>query len=358
MQTIKKEYPICPLCGSELDYTFVEKTGVMWYPKCKNEECETNKKTSEYMKYIFGDECYNDFYKNKRKGNRLCPEYWLTKGFSDEEAKNKISELQSNSSKQVKHRRSVKKGEMPDEFFRGRSWRCKEYWLKNGYDYNEAEEEISKRQSTIASKNKHSYFTPQNKEYWTNKGYEESEALKMVSEIQSTFSLEKCVEKYGYLNGEKIWRERQEKWQETLHKNGNFHVGFSLVSQELFDNILKNYPQDKKDYVFYGSKNREYSLWCDAKKHAYVYDFTDLDKRKIIEFNGDIYHANPEIYEENDHPNPFKKNVTSKEIWAIDEYKKELAQKNGFDVLFIWEKDYRINPDKCLDECLRFLSYE
>ena len=56
----------------------------------------------------------------------------------------------------------------------------------------------------------------------------------------------------------------------------------------------------------------------------YLYDFKW--KNKIIEFNGDLYHANPNKYIESDTPlskikSIKNKNITAKEIWDFDSVK-------------------------------------
>lgn len=53
-------------------------------------------------------------------------------------------------------------------------------------------------------------------DYWINKGYDEDEAKKKLSDRQQTFTLEKCIKRHGEEKGYKIWKERQEKWQNTL----------------------------------------------------------------------------------------------------------------------------------------------
>jgi hypothetical protein len=49
--------------------------------------------------------------------------------------------------------------------------------------------------------------------YYTSRGATEQEAKKLLSKRQSTFSKEKCIEKYGEVEGIKIWKERQDKWR-------------------------------------------------------------------------------------------------------------------------------------------------
>jgi len=42
-------------------------------------------------------------------------------------------------------------------------------------------------------------------------------AKELLSDRQSTFSLKKCIEKHGDVNGFVVWKNRQEKWQESVN---------------------------------------------------------------------------------------------------------------------------------------------
>lgn len=133
---------------------------------------------------------------------------------------------------------------------------------------------------------------------------------------------------------------------------GNLHVGYSKISQDLFNDILSLYQKTEHDYIFFASKNKEFSIKEDK---LLIYDFCDLKNRKIIEFNGDIFHGNPKLFKESDTPNPFKKNKTAKDLWSFDEEKKNIAIKNGFSIIIIWELDYRKNKGAVIDKCKEFL---
>jgi hypothetical protein len=195
-------------------------------------------------------------------------------------------------------------------------------------------------------------------EYYLNKGYNEETAKEMLSERQKTFSKNICIKKYGEEEGIKIFNQRQEKWIKTLIENGNLKGGYSLISQELFEFITQYYPNDEIDNLYFAKsiKNSEYFLY--SKEEGYrIYDFVDLKNRKIIEFNGDVYHGNPEIFKEDDIPNPFKnRNKTAKEMWEYDEEKIKFANNKGFEVLTIWEKEYKKNKEETLNKCLDFLG--
>jgi hypothetical protein len=193
-----------------------------------------------------------------------------------------------------------------------------------------------------------------NLQYWVNKGYTLDEAKIKRSERQSTFSKEICIEKYGEEEGLKRFTKRQNKWQKSLYRNGNLKSGYSKISQELFFDILKEYTPLENNKINFALHNGEYTLSND--KLFFRFDFTDLNNNKIIEYNGDDYHGNPKKYLAEDRPNPFRKNLTSKEIWNKDKNKITLANENGFEVLTIWDSEYKKDKINVLNKCLEFLG--
>ena len=86
-----------------------------------------------------------------------------------------------------------------------------------------------------------------------------------------------------------------------------------------------------------------------------MYDFVIFSLKLCIEFNGDIWHANPKIYKEDDCPNFHDKEKTAKEIWNQDKIKFNIIRKRGFRILEIWDSEYKENPDKIIKECLDFI---
>jgi len=84
---------------------------------------------------------------------------------------------------------------------------------------------LSDKEKTELIKQVHNKISTSNKEngnndctmvYYTNQGYSEDEAKKLLSERQSTFSLKKCIEKFGEVDGIDVFNDRQQKWQDTL----------------------------------------------------------------------------------------------------------------------------------------------
>jgi hypothetical protein len=151
-----------------------------------------------------------------------------------------------------------------------------------------------------------------NIEYYLNKGYSQEESEKMLSDRQKTFTLEKCVEKYGEERGIQIFNERQIKWQKSLNENGNLKHGFSKSSQKLFYKILEFYDMKFHKFIFFATKNKEFNL-PKNEGGLWIYDFTDVKNKKIIEYNGDEYHANPNIFESHEISHPFRKQYTAEQ---------------------------------------------
>jgi len=82
------------------------------------------------------------------------------------------------------------------------------------------------------------------------------------------------------------------------------------------------------------------------------YDFLLNNTKILIEVQGDFWHGNPEIYKENDilqHP---MNHILAKNQWKKDEEKRINAEKYGYKVIYIWEKEINGKKDNELIELL------
>lgn len=157
------------------------------------------------------------------KKSPMCIEFWLERGFTEEESIYKI--------------RSQRKINV-------------EYWLDRGYSIEESKSKIRefqtennhKRNQKLENdidfrnnmKSKQSMFI----EYWLEKGFNEEESKKRLSERQSTFSLKKCIEKHGEEKGSIIWKDRQIKWKNSLLESG--YDGKKGKDSKSIEHIKKN----------------------------------------------------------------------------------------------------------------------
>jgi len=89
-------------------------------------------------------------------------------------------------------------------------------------------------------------------------------------------------------------------------------------------------------------------------KILYSYDFVDTLNKKCIEYNGNYWHGNPEIYNEN-WINPHNK-LSINEIRKKDKLKHEAIRERGYDILVIWEKEVDDNKIEVIQKCLDFLT--
>ena len=186
------------------------------------------------------------------------------------------------------------------------------------------------------------------------------------------------IDKYGEEEGKRKYKEICEKKEASK--------SYSFVSQEMFEAI------DKKLGVValpsrWEKKNHEYEIIAPydvdfIKAHSDAISnvdssvginlidvFKDDDVKmvklrpdyvlgkRIIEFNGDFWHANPKIYKPNDVLNWFNKAYDiAEDVWKRDANRLSIFEALGFKVHVVWESDYAENPDKVVEECVKFLK--
>lgn len=153
-----------------------------------------------FKKLVYENTVY--LYKDPTKvGNsKLMISYWLSRGYDENFAKNKISELQKHNSP-----RSI------------------QYYIDRGYSKNDAINKVSYIQYCNAIKSKHT------KEYWLNKGFDDETAKSLAMEISRKNSVRSKIYwmNKGYSENDAI--------QKTLEYNG------MSISCKKFKNNLKEF---------------------------------------------------------------------------------------------------------------------
>lgn len=105
-----------------------------------------------------------------------------------------------------------------------------DYWKNRGYSLEEAALKITDHQAMASKKyaekrkanpEKYAKSTNTKLEFWLNKGLSIDEAQQKLAERQRTFSLQTCIEKYGEIDGKKVFENRQNRWKESLSKSIN-----------------------------------------------------------------------------------------------------------------------------------------
>lgn len=183
-------------------------------------------------------------------------------------------------------------------------------------------------------------------EYYLSKGYDEETSIKMLKQRQTTNTLEKFIKLYGDEEGTRRFKQRQEKWKKSLNnhflKNGDGRSSQSTFAIDLITDICNRlelkYPEKEK-------------FMTDKLGNHFAYDL--CINKKIIEFNGDYWHCNPNIYNENYFNK--SKQMTAKQIWEFDDKKRKCAEENGYKILYVWEEEYHNSPKNTLKKCIDFL---
>jgi len=274
-------------------------------------------------------------------------QYWINKGMTEEDATIHIHELgKKNSMRRI------------------------EYWVAKGYTESEARDKVKSLQSSVGKLQRSS------KHKWIAEGYSQEDATKIASEHlqqKSTFHIRYWMDRHGMTEdeakgrissiqkdlssrsskflGKKRTEESKQKISEpikTLIKKigvdnwishfGDFDNGRSFLEEEIFQYVK--------------TKN------CSAKHNLMIgrYNVDIVVENKLIEVFGDYWHANPLLYEEADtiiYPGDARILVSDK--WNSDRIRLEYLKTVGYDVLVVWESDWRKNLEKTQQTILDFL---
>lgn len=105
------------------------------------------------------------------------------------------------------------------------------FWIFRGWNEEEAKEKIKKNQKNNSQKfikkrkanpEKYKSVFNTNIEYYIKRGHVDPE--KALSDRQRTFTLGRCIQKYGDIEGREIFKNRQIRWQETLQNKENIDI--------------------------------------------------------------------------------------------------------------------------------------
>lgn len=158
-------------------------------------------------------------------------------------------------------------------------------------------------------------------------------------------TLEFYVERYGINLG----TARYKNWK--LTSAIALYTGYSKISQKLFNSIRDRLNIDT---VQYGEYCGEFQIRTSETKVVYV-DFIDHATKRVIEFYGDVWHANPSIYAAADVPN-FVTKLSAGQIWAADDNRITSIKQCGYNVLITWEQDFNQDREATIQKCITYLT--
>jgi len=298
-------------------------------------------------------------------------QYWVARGWTNSEAYVKAKENKQKNCKSAFSREfwtsrtnpktGVSYTEHEADFERNsRRPIRKEYWIKKGYNEvdatqlaKETKSQNNKKGANQSSNTEVRRVTSKRcMEYYTARGWSDSEAIEMVSKGQRFFSKEICVEKHGEEKGIEIWQNRQNKWQEKLKAKPAeelARINRLKISKGLSVSSAEKHIASKLREKF--AVATQYTLF-ESDKKQYVYDI--VYNNRIVEYHGDFWHCNPKKYQA-DYINPRTK-ITAADKWARDQEKIKFAEAQGYQVLVVWESDFKNNKEEVIKQCTQFLT--
>lgn len=213
-------------------------------------------------------------------------------------------------------------------------------WFQKRYGNDEGYEVWDAKRKLQAYKVSKAYYVE-------TYGKEEGELRCAASKSRS---LENFINKYGEEEGKK----RYNTWLYNVVSGLKNRRNYSIWATECCDFIKRTV----EDLYYYGENEMIWQLPGKYQEQLGQKIISpDLFYRgKIVEFHGDVFHGNPDLFEGKSTPHPFKKNTTSAELWRIDKCRKEYYNSRGYDVLEIWENNYKLDKAGVIDKCLTFLK--
>ena len=167
---------------------------------------------------------------------------------------------------------------------------------------------------------------------------------------RKTHTIESVMERSG-VNRDKAIEILEDYYKRALRGS------YSDISQKLFWDVYNGSEPGIRDSTYFGELNQEFGKWSNELDTYVKYDFTINQIKLIVEFNGDYWHANPKKYQANDNIRfPFGETKSAKTIWDYDDLKLQTVKKLGYDVIVIWESDYRNNPTEITEQLLHTIQ--
>jgi hypothetical protein len=246
-------------------------------------------------------------------------------------------------------------------------------WAKKSYAITE-ENLIKKYGEVIGKKRwgdycnkqsvKNTFEYKKNKYGWTREKFDEYNKSRSVT-------LENLINRHGEDVGLQIWKGYCDKQKYTTSieyfiskygldkgtdkydsfcKKRLFGAGYSEVSKKLFE-VLK--IRLNSSYTTYFADN-EWFFYDKERKSYYLIDFFIKELNIGIEFQGDIWHANPNKYKSTDRPFPFQSDYTAEFIWNKDKIKNDFLITKLKKLIIIWESDlYKDGIDLTCDKIIK-----
>lgn len=209
-----------------------------------------------------------------------------------------------------------------------------------------------------------------NKFEYKNKRYGWNEDDYKKYNMSRSITLDNCIKRHGIEKGERIYKnyvEKQKvagityeyfintygkeigeiKYYNMLNKkmegsSNSKHSCVSKSSQIFFNKLEKEFNTYNIYDIYYHNRNKEYRVRLNTLNKIICLDFYIPDMKLCIEYNGDLFHANPKIFTPEEAPlfRLFNKTLMAKDIWEKDKNRyTKLKEEYDINTIVVWESD-------------------
>lgn len=211
--------------------------------------------------------------------------------------------------------------------------------------------------------------------HWTRKGYSEEEAKEKVSEFQRNLSLRQNNERTRKLKSKRASGKNNPMSLESIAKrnnvsleeastltpaygrSGDLHPMWGKthteeVKMKIAEKAGKHFSQRSKgeDEVYKYLTEKNINVKRNTRVLTYNCDFVFEDIPLIIEYFGDYWHCNPVKFGKDYYHKRLK--IKASDKWAHDNTKLEKLRQSGYNVIVIWEYDWKLNKELIIEEIL------
>lgn len=264
--------------------------------------------------------------KSFRKSNS---EYWIEKGYSEEDSLKKVKEYQKENSDKF-----VNKILQNPEKYTDRTQTQIGYWLKKGYSSEDAKLKLSERQNTVSIE---SLVNAYGEEEGTIRYFKNIDRLKYTS------SRSYYIDKYGEEEGSDIYGKILTKRVVPNSKSSKEAYYFLLP---IYKYLRKNGIEKSDIYWGVGHSNE---WFINIDNNIFLYDFAIKSLNIIIEYHGVGFHPKEgqtewkSIYGDTDYE--YKIN--------FDKLKETYAIEKGFEYIKVFSDEYLKNKQNEIIEYIK-----
>lgn len=209
---------------------------------------------------------------------------------------------------------------------------------------------------------------PSEIKHWIRKGFDPREAQEKVAEFQQRQSLKgnnevtranRSLKNSGLSNPmslvsiavrEGVTEDEAKKFTPCFGRTGEAHPMFGKKhTEEALKLIGQHINHSGKSRIEHEMSNAIIALYGGQKNapiHGWCCDYVNHNQMIVIEFFGDFWHHNPRLYESS-----FVNRLTkrsSQQVWDRDARKLAELRELGYEVIVIWEFDWRTDKNACM----------